>query len=107
MPEQPVIRTTEGLVRGRWAPRRGQEQRQEQQQEEKHARPGGRERGRLSSAASGNVRPVEVPPGCRAGRHRASGLTETLACKLRNRSHQAEVEHLHLHLPRVLKTSDR
>ncbi|MFD0411797.1 carboxylesterase/lipase family protein [Kitasatospora sp. NPDC127116] len=41
MPEQPVIRTTEGLVRGRWAARRGREQRQEQQQE--HARPGGRE----------------------------------------------------------------
>ncbi|MFE7592199.1 MULTISPECIES: RapZ C-terminal domain-containing protein [unclassified Kitasatospora] len=58
-----------------------------------------------ASAASGNVRPVEVPPGCRAGRHRASGLTETLACKLRNRSHQVKVEHLHL--PRVLKTSDR
>ncbi|MBD0676494.1 carboxylesterase/lipase family protein [Streptomyces sp. CBMA156] len=25
MPEQPVVRTTEGLVRGRWEPRRGQE----------------------------------------------------------------------------------
>ncbi|MGW7446375.1 carboxylesterase/lipase family protein [Kitasatospora sp. NPDC054795] len=42
MPEQPVIRTTEGLVRGRWAPHRGQERRQEQQQE-KHAQPGCRE----------------------------------------------------------------
>ncbi|MEV7184434.1 carboxylesterase family protein [Kitasatospora sp. NPDC093102] len=31
MPEQPVVRTTEGLVRGRWEPQHGQDHRQEQQ----------------------------------------------------------------------------
>nr|BFD88828.1 carboxylesterase family protein [Kitasatospora sp. Xyl93] len=37
MSEQPVVRTTEGLVRGRWEPRRGQDQRsgQEQRQPER------------------------------------------------------------------------
>lgn len=38
------------------------------------------------------------------GRHRASGLTETLARALRERGRQIEVEHLHVHLPRVLET---
>ncbi|WP_328983290.1 hypothetical protein OG258_42565 [Streptomyces mirabilis] len=38
------------------------------------------------------------------GKHRASGLTELLARALRGRGRQVEVEHLHVHLPRVLKT---
>ncbi|MFI9646306.1 hypothetical protein ACIHAA_08440 [Streptomyces sp. NPDC052040] len=37
-------------------------------------------------------------------RHRASGLTELLARTLRDRSREVVVEHLHVHLPRVLKT---
>lgn len=37
------------------------------------------------------------------GRHRASGLTEILARELWARGRQIEVEHLHVHLPRVLK----
>ncbi|GGR45734.1 hypothetical protein [Streptomyces netropsis] len=39
-------------------------------------------------------------------RKRASGLTELLARALRDRGRQVEVEHLHIHLPRVLKTPD-
>ncbi|WJY43206.1 hypothetical protein QT196_38760 (plasmid) [Streptomyces sp. P9-2B-2] len=38
------------------------------------------------------------------GRHRASGLTELLARALRDCGREVEVEHLHVHLPRVLKT---
>lgn len=38
------------------------------------------------------------------GKHRASGLTELLARELRDRGRQVEVEHLHIHLPRVLTT---
>ncbi|MFE3875432.1 hypothetical protein ACFXPX_13650 [Kitasatospora sp. NPDC059146] len=45
--------------------------------------------------------------GCAGGRHRASGLTEILARELRDRGHQVKVEHLHVHLPRVLTNSDR
>lgn len=36
-------------------------------------------------------------------RKRASGLTEILARALRDRGREVEVEHLHAHLPRVLK----
>ena len=38
-------------------------------------------------------------------RKSASGLTELLARELRDRGREVEVEHLHIHLPRVLKTS--
>ncbi|WOT40687.1 hypothetical protein [Streptomyces coeruleorubidus] len=37
-------------------------------------------------------------------RCRASGLTELLARTLRDGGHKVVVEHLHVHLPRVLKT---
>ncbi|MFJ8475926.1 hypothetical protein [Kitasatospora sp. NPDC094011] len=47
--------------------------------------------------------PRRIAIGCAGGRHRASGLTEILAHELRDRGHQVEVEHLHVHLPRVLK----
>ncbi|MFE0776786.1 hypothetical protein [Streptomyces sp. NPDC058861] len=36
-------------------------------------------------------------------RKRAAGLTELLARELRARGRQVDVEHLHVHLPRVLK----
>ncbi|WP_225828936.1 hypothetical protein [Streptomyces naphthomycinicus] len=39
-------------------------------------------------------------------RKRASGLTELLARELRARGRQVDVEHLHVHLPRVLKAAD-
>ncbi|MEU6353179.1 RNase adapter RapZ [Streptomyces sp. NPDC047072] len=48
--------------------------------------------------------PSRIAIGCAGGRHRASGLTELLARALRDRGRQVEVEHLHVHLPRVLKT---
>lgn len=49
------------------------------------------------------------PPSSSAGakalvRKRASGLTELLARELRDRGREVVVEHLHVHLPRVLKT---
>ncbi|MFJ4188227.1 hypothetical protein [Kitasatospora sp. NPDC089509] len=49
--------------------------------------------------------PRRIAIGCAGGRHRASGLTEIFANELRHRGHQVEVEHLHVHLPRVLKTT--
>ncbi|WP_191889374.1 hypothetical protein [Streptomyces mutabilis] len=39
-------------------------------------------------------------------RKSASGLTELLARALRDRGRQVDVEHLHVHLPRVLKAAD-
>lgn len=38
------------------------------------------------------------------GRHRASDLTELFARNLRKQGLEVEVEHLHVHLPRVLNT---
>ncbi|MES9558761.1 MULTISPECIES: RNase adapter RapZ [unclassified Streptomyces] len=48
--------------------------------------------------------PRRIGIGCAGGRHRACGLTEILARELRGRGREVEVEHLHAHLPRVLKT---
>ncbi|MFH9090472.1 hypothetical protein [Streptomyces sp. NPDC017673] len=48
--------------------------------------------------------PRRIAIGCAGGRHRASGLTELLARALRDRGREVVVEHLHVHLPRVLKT---
>ncbi|MFJ2709052.1 hypothetical protein ACIO3R_38510 [Streptomyces sp. NPDC087428] len=47
--------------------------------------------------------PRRIAIGCAGGRHRACGLTEILARELRDRGRQVEVDHLHAHLPRVLK----
>lgn len=46
--------------------------------------------------------PRRIAIGCAGGRHRASGLAELLARELRGRGLQVDVEHLHVHLPRVL-----
>ncbi|MDX3587595.1 hypothetical protein [Streptomyces europaeiscabiei] len=43
-------------------------------------------------------------PGCAGGKHRAAGITELLARELRACGRRVDVEHLHVHLPRVLKT---
>ncbi|MER6127869.1 RNase adapter RapZ [Streptomyces sp. NPDC001795] len=48
--------------------------------------------------------PRRIAIGCAGGKHRAVGLAELLARALRDRGRQVEVEHLHVHLPRVLKT---
>ncbi|MCM2424185.1 hypothetical protein [Streptomyces sp. RKAG293] len=50
--------------------------------------------------------PRRIAIGFASGRHRACGLIELLAGELRGRGRQVEVEHLHAHLPRVLKTPD-
>lgn len=47
--------------------------------------------------------PQRIAIGCAGGRHRAVSLVELLAHRLRDRGHGAEVEHLHVHLPRVLR----
>ncbi|MDJ1645184.1 RapZ C-terminal domain-containing protein [Streptomyces pakalii] len=47
--------------------------------------------------------PSRIAIGCAGGRHRAAGLTELLARELRDRGREVVVEHLHVHLPRVLK----
>ena len=41
--------------------------------------------------------------GCAGGRHRAAALVELLARELQGSGIQVEVEHLHVHLPRVLR----
>ncbi|MGI5122815.1 RapZ C-terminal domain-containing protein [Marinactinospora thermotolerans] len=57
----------------------------------------------LADYASLPAGPRRIAIGCAGGRHRASGLTELLAQTLRERGRQVEVEHLHVHLPRVLR----
>ena len=47
--------------------------------------------------------PRAIAIGCAGGRHRAPALAELLAMLLRERGHTGiEVDHLHVHLPRVL-----
>ncbi|WP_333741118.1 RapZ C-terminal domain-containing protein [Streptomyces sp. IBSBF 2806] len=50
--------------------------------------------------------PRRIAVGCAGGKHRACRLTKLLARALRDRGREVEVEHLHRHLPRVLKTPD-
>ena len=47
--------------------------------------------------------PESIAIGCAGGKHRAASLVELLARQLRERGHVVEVEHRHVHLPRVLK----
>ncbi|WP_234440653.1 RNase adapter RapZ [Streptomyces rimosus] len=54
-----------------------------------------------STPTSRQARRIAI--GCAGGRHRASGLAELLARALREHGRDVEVEHLHVHLPRVLK----
>ncbi|MFF4787823.1 hypothetical protein ACFY3E_41725 [Streptomyces griseorubiginosus] len=58
----------------------------------------------LADYAALPASPHRIAIGCAGGRHRVSDLTELLARALRDRGRQVEVEHLHVHLPRVLKT---
>lgn len=50
--------------------------------------------------------PRAIAIGCAGGKHRACALINLLAQRLIQRGHQVEVEHLHAHLPRVLKAGD-
>ncbi|GAA4694286.1 RapZ C-terminal domain-containing protein [Streptomyces youssoufiensis] len=49
--------------------------------------------------------PRRIAIGCAGGKHRASSLTELLARELRVRGRDVVVDHLHVHLPRVIKTT--
>ncbi|MFB9207640.1 hypothetical protein ACFFV7_41115 [Nonomuraea spiralis] len=40
--------------------------------------------------------------GCAGGKHRAAGLVEILAARLREHGQAVDVDHRHAHLPRVL-----
>ncbi|WP_245877110.1 RapZ C-terminal domain-containing protein [Streptomyces glaucescens] len=60
----------------------------------------------MDNAATLPAGPRCIAIGCAGGRHRASGLTELLARELRARGRQVDVEHLHVHLPRILKAAD-
>ncbi|MGY3243614.1 RNase adaptor protein for sRNA GlmZ degradation [Streptomyces sp. TE4109] len=67
--------------------------------------PGARELlANLADYATLPAGPRRIAIGCAGGRHRACGLTELLARALHDRGREVEVEHLHAHLPRVLKT---
>ncbi|MEU7745464.1 RNase adapter RapZ [Nonomuraea sp. NPDC049158] len=47
--------------------------------------------------------PRRIAVGCAGGKHRAAGLIEILGHRLRERGRQVDIEHRHVHLPRVLK----
>ncbi|MET8168883.1 RNase adapter RapZ [Streptomyces sp. NPDC005329] len=69
--------------------------------------PGARELlANLADYANLPAGPRRIAVGCAGGKHRACGLTELLARALRDRGREVEVEHLHRHLPRVLKAPD-
>ncbi|MFB6807604.1 hypothetical protein [Streptomyces sp. NPDC056387] len=69
------------------------------------ATPGARELlANLAEYADLPAGPSRIAIGCAGGRHRASGLTELLAHELRSRGREVVIEHLHVYLPRVLKT---
>ncbi|MFE4578542.1 RapZ C-terminal domain-containing protein [Streptomyces chartreusis] len=70
------------------------------------ATPGARELlANLTDYATLPAGPRRIAIGCAGGRHRASGLTELLARAFRDRGREVAVQHLHVHLPRVLKAS--
>ncbi|WP_417553910.1 hypothetical protein [Microbispora sp. NBC_01189] len=47
--------------------------------------------------------PKVIALGCAGGKHRAAGLVEITARLIRARGREVEIEHLHAHLPRVLR----
>ncbi|MGN9789322.1 RapZ C-terminal domain-containing protein [Nonomuraea sp. ZG12] len=49
--------------------------------------------------------PKVIALGCAGGKHRAAGLVELTARRVRAYGREVEIEHLHAHLPRVLKTA--
>jgi UPF0042 nucleotide-binding protein len=52
--------------------------------------------------------PRAIAIGCAGGKHRAAALVELLARTLHERGYrEIEVEHRHVHLPRVLNASTR
>lgn len=51
--------------------------------------------------------PRRIAIGCAGGRHRAAALVELLASDLRGWGFVVGIEHLHIHLPRVLKSTQR
>ena len=51
-------------------------------------------------------RPCTVAFGCAGGRHRSAALAELLAARLTEMGVPVTVRHLHIALPRVLRTTD-
>lgn len=49
--------------------------------------------------------PKVIALGCAGGKHRAAGLVELTARRVRACGREVEIEHLHAHLRRVLKTA--
>ncbi|PRY00430.1 RapZ C-terminal domain-containing protein [Allonocardiopsis opalescens] len=74
-----------------------------------HATPGAR---RLLLGLAAHVarqrrdRPLTIAIGCAGGRHRSVALVELLARRLRLIGRAATTEHLHVHLPRVVRDID-
>ncbi|MGI8313447.1 RapZ C-terminal domain-containing protein [Saccharopolyspora hattusasensis] len=51
--------------------------------------------------------PRSIAIGCAGGKHRAGSLVELSARELRRLGYHVEIEHQHIHLPRVLKAAER
>jgi RNase adaptor protein for sRNA GlmZ degradation len=50
--------------------------------------------------------PLVLALGCAGGKHRSAALAEILAAELRAQGYTVELTHLHVHLDRVLTTTD-
>ncbi|MFI0596541.1 RapZ C-terminal domain-containing protein [Streptomyces griseus] len=49
--------------------------------------------------------PRSIAIGCAGGRHRACGLVQITGQRIRELGRETTIEHMHAHLPRVLKTA--
>jgi RNase adaptor protein for sRNA GlmZ degradation len=57
----------------------------------------------LADYASLPAGPSVIATGCAGGKHRAAAVTELLGRELRERGFDVEIDHRHVHLPRVLR----
>ncbi|TXR99759.1 hypothetical protein EAO73_27895 [Streptomyces sp. col6] len=49
--------------------------------------------------------PRSIAVGCAGGRHRACGLVQIIGQRIGDLGRETTIEHMHAHLPRVLKTA--
>lgn len=53
--------------------------------------------------ASALLKPTTLAIGCAGGRHRSVAIAERINWLIKSTNNKVELEHLHIHLPRVIK----
>ncbi len=54
-------------------------------------------------AAAAQIKPITIAIGCAGGRHRSVAFAEKIQWLISATNNKVELEHLHIHLPRVIK----